>query len=276
VGACLALAGWRPLIVEGAGLRLQGAGHPAFLAAFAMVGSYAALIEFLRAGWWRDAALLAMNVVILLLTGARAPLAITAVVIGLSLVFAPSPGLPMVRRWPLLLGGVVALVVLALLSGELADLRVFTLLATEADNLSGRDEIWPLFRAARNASPWVGWGMGAGKMLVAVDRPLALRLGTSAAHNEYLRLGVDGGYLGLGLLVLLFMVWGVAHLRHLRGSDRFVTLLVLIGLAVHSYTDNTLIATTASVLFAWITAVFVRGTREAQARDHPERENALS
>jgi hypothetical protein len=35
--------------------------------------------------------------------------------------------------------------------------------------------------------------------------------------------------------------------------------LVFLAFAVHSLTDNTLIATTASVLFAWVSAVFARG-----------------
>jgi len=203
------------------------------------------------------------------LSGARVPLAITAMVIALSLVFVPSPHLPMLRRVPLLLGGAVAVVVVAVValsSGMLGGLRIFNLMTTEVGNLSGRDEIWPLFQAAWDASPWLGWGVGAGKTLVALDSPLARLLGTNAAHNEYLRIGVEGGYLGLGLLALLFVLWGFAHLRVLRGSDRILLLLVLIGFAVHSYTDNTLIATTSSVLFAWITAVFARGVCEAEAR----------
>jgi hypothetical protein len=38
--------------------------------------------------------------------------------------------------------------------------------------------------------------------------------------------------------------------------------LVFLAFAVHSATDNTLIATTASLMFAWISAVFARAEHE--------------
>lgn len=266
LGAGLAIAGLRPLLVEGAGLRLQGAGHPAFLGGFALAASCAAVTELLRTGAWRHVGWLVLNLAILLLSGARAPLAIGVAVVGLALLLAPSPCLPWPRRVGLLLGGAAAGAGLLTASGPLGDIRVFNLLATDAENLSGRDEIWPLFQSAWDASPWWGWGVGAGKVLVDVDSPLARMLGTTAAHNEYLRIGVDGGYVGLGLLATFFVLWSVSHLRVLRGSDRWVLLLALVGFAVHSSTDNTLIATTSSVLFAWMAAVFARTARNAESR----------
>lgn len=87
---------------------------------------------------------------------------------------------------------------------------------------------------------------------------------TTAAHNEYLRIGVEGGYFGLGLLVLLLALWAWQGSRRLLlPSDRAILRLVFIAFAIHSITDNTLIATTACVLFAWVSAVFARGALEA-------------
>ena len=39
--------------------------------------------------------------------------------------------------------------------------------------------------------------------------------------------------------------------------------LVMFGFALQSITDNTLIAATASVLFAWVSTIFARGAIEA-------------
>ena len=267
LGLGLAGAGLRPVLVEGMGWRLQGAGHPAFLGGFALVACYASVLEWLRTGQWRFGAALVLNLLILLLSGARGPLAIGVVVVGLALVFVPAARLGWARRVPFLLGGGLVAVGLFAAAGWLSGMRVFNLLGAEAANLSGRDEIWPLFQAAWDASPVWGWGTGAGKVLVGVETPLARFLGTNAAHNEYLRIGVESGFVGLGLLVGFFLLWAWRHLRVLRGPDRWVMLLVLAGFAVHSATDNTLIATTASGLFAWITTVFARGAREAERKD---------
>lgn len=160
----------------------------------------------------------------------------------------------------------LALVALVALSEEASGIRLLGILRGDEAGLSGRDLIWPIFRDVRDASPWVGWGVGAGKVLVAEDDPLARLLGTTAAHNEYLRIGVDGGWLGLGLLVVMFVAWTWWHTRRLSPTERVVLRLVMAGFAVHAYTDNVLIATTASVLFTWVSAAFAGGAGSAQAR----------
>ena len=71
----LDLAGLRPLFVDSGGERLAGLGHPAFLAGFCLAAIYACLIELYRDGRSRWLLLLAANFLILVLTGARAPLA---------------------------------------------------------------------------------------------------------------------------------------------------------------------------------------------------------
>lgn len=265
-GIVLGALGVRPLFTGQTGLRLAGPGHPAFLAGFAMAGIWASLLALLLGGRRRDIALLGVNFAILALTGARGPLAIASVVTVLALVFAPAPAFPPPRRAALLVTAGLALVAMVALSEEARGIRLLGILRGDEAGLSGRDLIWPIFRDARDASPWVGWGVGAGKVLVAEDDPLARLLGTTAAHNEYLRIGVDGGWLGLALLVTMFVAWTWWHTRRLSPTERVVLRLVMAGFAVHAYTDNVLIATTASVLFTWVSAAFAGGAGSAQVR----------
>ena len=258
LGMAMAVAGMRPLF-GGDGLRLAGPGHPAFLAGFALAGVWASLLALFIGGRRRDLALLVLNLVILVLTGARAPLAIASVVILVALVAVPSAAFGARRRMGVGLAVAAGMLGLVLLSEVTGAVRILEVLRGDAGGLSGRDLMWPYFSAAWDASPWVGWGVGAGKELVPVDAPLARLLGTNAAHNEYLRIGVEGGWVGLVLLVASFVLWTWWHTRRLPVTERRLLRLVMAGIAVHAYTDNVLIATTASVLFAWVSAAFAGG-----------------
>src|SRR6185437_1806408 len=87
----LTLLDLRPLFVDSGGARLAGLGHPAFLAGVCLPAIYACLTELYRFGRRGDVVLLTMNFLILLLTGARAPLAYAVAVTGLTLIAVPSP-----------------------------------------------------------------------------------------------------------------------------------------------------------------------------------------
>ncbi len=264
-GGILDLAGLRPLFFEGGGERLAGLGHPAFLAGFCLAAIYACLIELYREGESRTLLLLAVNFLILALTGARAPLAYAVAVTGLTLCLVRSSAFPRrCRILPLLLAACL-LPLLVILASDLSTVRLFNVLSNEAGNLSGRDLLWPPFEQAAAASPWVGWGLGAGNAIITPDSELARLIQTWAAHNEYLRMRVEGGLIGLGLLVVLFVLWVVHHTSRLRRTDRVIMRLVFIAFAAHAYTDNVLISTTACVFFAFATAVFARGAREREA-----------
>ena len=75
-------------------------------------------------------------------------------------------------------------------------MRAFQVLTTNLGNLSGRQLLWPNFEQAAAGSPWLGWGVGAGNIIIPQDDPVAKLLQTWAAHNEYLRIEVEGGQLG--------------------------------------------------------------------------------
>ena len=264
-GAVLDLAGIRPLFVISGGLRLGALSHPAFLGGFALTAIYACLVELYREGNRGLIGLLAVNFAILVLTGARAPLLYGVAVTGLTLAFVPSPAFARRERTGLLLAA-AALVPLAIaLAGNLTAFRLFNLLDHNADGLSGREQIWAYFERAAATSPWVGWGVGAGNAVIPQTSHVVQVMHTWAAHNEYLRIAVEGGRIGEALLLALFILWATAHTARLPGPERAILRLVFLAFACHAATDNVLISTSASVLFAFIAAVFARGALEAEA-----------
>ena len=260
-GMVLAAAGVRPLFIESGGLRLTGLGHPAFLASVCLAGIYAGLIQFYRSGRPSELPLLGVNLAILVLTGARAPLFYAAAVGGATLVCVASPNVA--GRWRLLLllsAGVAALLLLALmLAGDLESVRLFNVLGSDLGNLSGREYLWEAFEAVTGGSPWVGWGIGAGNVIIPPDSPVAKLLHTWAAHNEYLRIQVEGGHLGRALLIVMFAVWVWRKTAVLPEAERRIMRLVFLAFAGHAVTDNVLISTPSCVLFALAAAVFSRG-----------------
>lgn len=266
VGACLPLAaaGVRPLFVESGGARLAGLGHPAFLAGVCLPAIYACLIQLFRDGRRGNLMLLIINGLILVLTGARAPLAYAVAVSGLALISIRSTVFVARDRLLLMLSVSAMVAILALFAGNLEDIRLFNVVVNETSNLSGRDLLWPEFEAAAARSPWFGWGIGAGNAVVSPNGQVVQVLHTWAAHNEYLRMGVEGGLFGRTLLIGLFAGWVIVRTRTLYASDCRIMRLAFIAFAGHAITDNVLISTPACVLFAFTTAVFARHGSKAE------------
>jgi O-antigen ligase len=246
------------------GLRLGMPGQPPFLAGFALIAIYALLFEFLRRPARTDLFLLALNFVILLLTGARAPLAL-ALAIMLATIFL-APGMTAFRRIMALAGAGALAAAAALCLGSLSFIRAVGLTQIgDGLDLSNRTLIWPAFEQAIAASPWFGWGVGAGKVVVPVGSPLGVLIQTNAAHNEYLRIAAEGGFVGLALLAALLALWTMRGSSTLPRPQRIFLRLCLAAFAVHSATDNTLIATTSSIFFIWLSAVFASGAEGSKA-----------
>ncbi len=266
LGSMLDLAGLRPVLQESGGLRLAGLGHPAFLAGVCLPAIYAGLMTWLRSGTRRAALLLGINLAILFLTGARAPAAYAAVVIGGSLILAPGAAIPRAHRLALIAVGIVALPALLILGESYSSLRMFEVLAGDASHLSGRDLLWPEFEAASARAPWFGWGLGSGNLVIARDSLIVQLLRTWAAHNEYLRIQVEGGYIGRTLLIVLFVLWATVHTRRLPLLERVVMRLIFLTFGAHAMTDNVLISTPAAVYFAFIAAVYAEAAESVSNR----------
>jgi O-antigen ligase len=256
-GVALQLAGVHAMYdVEQGALRLGASGEPAFLAGFALIGIYAGLVE-LSAGIRRvEAGWLLVNFIILFATGARVPL-VLAVLVTVFAVLQPHS--PFAARGKIMfLAAAGALASLAVIfANALSFIRVFDLVRLgEAGNLSHRDLVWPYFETAIANSPWVGWGVGAGKFVLPVTSVLSATIGTNAAHNEYLRIGAEGGFIGLALLVVFIGLWAWRGSRFLPPAQRGLLRLIFIAFALHAATDNVLIATTSSIFFVWVSALF--------------------
>jgi O-antigen ligase len=266
-GAALQAAGLHAMFdATGGTPRLTGPGEAPFLAGFALVAIYAGLVEVLERPGRREFFVLLGNFVILLATGARAPLAL-AVLVGVAAFMLPNAKIPAGAKVSLLAGTGIMAGLAFIFAGSLGFLRVVDLAqAGQATNLSNRGLTWPYFQAAIHNSPLLGWGVGAGKSVIPVDSPLSGLIGTNAAHNEYLRIGAEGGFFGLALLAALMGLWAWRGSAPLPAPQRWLMRVIFLAFALHSWTDNTLIATTSSVLFLWVSVVFATPRQRATAR----------
>lgn len=240
--------------------RYQGLHSPPFLAGFCVTAVFAATLEYLRT--WRMSWLMlgAAALAVLLATQARAP--IIAVALFLLLVFALSDRrtFPVKRKIDLAMGGLLPAAVL------LGPVLVFALDRFLGDggsaNFSGRDVIWPYFIDAIERRPLFGYGLGAGKLIVDPEDPQIRLIRSNAAHNEYLRLSVDAGIIGCAAIFAAIIAWVWAGTRRAAPADRLVLRCALAAALLHAGFDNTLIASTAVIQFAWFTAALARARAE--------------
>ena len=124
--------------------------------------------------------------------------------------------------------------------GDLVDLASDPVALFYAVNWQGRQVIWPVLAHAWSTSPWTGLGMGASAVVLETSFP-GLPM---VAHNEYLRLGVDAGWIGVALFFLAIVMWLRVVLQAARSRAAGVrehalpALAATLAWAVISATDN--------------------------------------
>ncbi len=250
--------------------RFQGMHSAPFLAGFCETAIFAATIEYMRG--FRPTWLIigGLNLAVLLATQARMPLATVVIFVGIVFLFSNRHIFPLRRKVDLVMGGGVPGLLL------LSPIIAFAMqrFISQGTDTSGRDLMWPYFLDAIENRPLFGYGLGAGKLLVNPDDPLIKLLGTTAAHNEYLRLSIDGGIIGCAAIFLAIIAWMWWGSRSLDARERLVLRAALIGFLLHSAFDNTLIASTSVMLFCVIGAILARGRAEAQAVRHKRRQSS--
>ncbi|MBK1658510.1 O-antigen ligase family protein [Paracraurococcus ruber] len=244
------------------GGRFQGLHTPPFLAGFCVTAVFAATLEYLRGFRPIWLAVAGLDLAILLLTQARAPLIATGIFLGLVFLLSGRDIFPLRRKVDMVMGGLVpGLIMLG--PAIYYALGRFTEMAGDA---SGRDIIWPYFIDAIKARPFFGFGLGAGKLIVNPEDPTIRLLGSNAAHNEYLRLSVDAGIVGCAAIFLSIIAWIWIGARKCPPAERLVLRAALVAALLHSGFDNTLIASTALMQFTFFTAAMARGRADMRER----------
>ncbi len=74
--------------------------------------------------------------------------------------------------------------------------RLFEVLNGKADNLSGRQLLWPMFETASAKAPWFGWGLGSGNLVIPRGSRIAELLHTYGGPQRILRIQMKVGYVG--------------------------------------------------------------------------------
>ncbi|HUP89496.1 MAG TPA: O-antigen ligase family protein, partial [Longimicrobiales bacterium] len=110
-----------------------------------------------------------------------------------------------------------------------------------AINWQGRQLLWAIAWAAFMASPLFGLGMGSSAAVIRESFP---DQDVKVVHNEYLRLAVDTGLIGVALFAVSIITWLVAAIRLSRNGDNFVRELAfpavagIVAWGLISITDN--------------------------------------
>jgi O-antigen ligase len=273
-GCLLHLVGYRPAYWMDLGaFRLQGAAVPAQLSQMGVVGMMAGLaLDSRRRATW----LVLFNFFLVTWSGTRMGILEGLIVIStyfLVEVYSSLKGKPLRRRQSAtLLGGAL----LVLLSYSPVLMIRFTALhpwapeavvltlpdifgfgdEAESDEEStaeltistaGRLAAWRFFWEVAQDDLWFGRGIGTS---VTASRG-HLHWTYTAPHNEYLRTIVDGGFVGLGLILVGFSLLIVQLARDCPPAQRLALFLAFSILALDCATRNTLITQQFSVCF-WL------------------------
>jgi teichuronic acid biosynthesis protein TuaE len=245
LGIVLQLAGLHSLWNEPTSFdvswRLRGASIAAQLALMAFGSCVAAYVCHRLTGWRPARYLVALDALILALTlsrGTAVALGVAAIWPALRFALAPlhlRPGAAVARLG--LVVAVAALVALTLvpkLENRNAGGRYYAGVGTFQDPTSGRSDAWKELYAIAKQSPLFGHGLGSGPITKIQEG------GFLAQHNEYLRLFLEGGYVGGGLVLLAIVLVIATCIARAPPLIRLDLAGVMVAWAGLSYYDNTL------------------------------------
>lgn len=276
LGVVLQAAGLHQLIEHGTGFdsstRLAGASIAAQLALTAFVACITSSICYRLTRWSPAAVLLVLNAAILALTvsrGAALALAIALFLPALRFAFAARRpgGTPRWLRLGALLVAVGAVLVVAVpaLQSRASTGYYVPGQGTLYDPTSGRLKAWREFYAIAKQSPLYGHGLGAGPITRIQEQ------GFQAQHNEYLRMFLEGGYIGGGLVLLAIVTVIATSMALSPPAVRLDLVGLVVGFGVLSYTDNTLSSVNLAVPFCLLLGVcaswstFTQGAAKARS-----------
>ena len=245
-GAALDAAGVHPLqMAEYTGVqRLQGASIPAYFGFLCAAGAGGATALLLRpsgsARHLRPWALLALGLSIVCagLSGTRGALIATVVVASPALVrMVRSARRRHVRLRRALLIGLLAVIGTAAVLPTLIE-RTKTSSTNDDLDTSGRAEAWTFYLDAMNGATLAGRGIGAGPVIGEEGFGL-LRGDFRGTHNEYVRLFVESGWLGVVLVVGAVTLHLRAHLAATPAHAKAGLVALIVTFVAYSVVDNT-------------------------------------
>ena len=227
------------------GLRLHGATNAGWLAFLAFAGFAIALHEAVQTRQRGMAVLVAVNLALVVLTGGRMGMAASLV---LALVYgggARAAAVVATRPAAVALGLCGALALLLLLGATLAESQRLDALQ-HVFRLTDRDTIWLHYFHLVQERPLLGHSLGAG---------LLGRSYYDLPHNEYLRLLVEGGIIGLVLYGGAVVLWGRQVMARVRPAERAFVRALFVALAVYALTDNILTMVPGLVPFVYLALI---------------------
>lgn len=239
------------------GLRLNGASNAGWLACLAFAGFAIALHEALRRRHLGFACLAAGNVLIAVLTGGRMGIG-ACLVLAVAYLGFTQPRIGRRGTIAMGIGGALGLLLLSapLVQGFYAD-RLEGMFS-----LTGRQSIWAGYFQQFLDNPLFGRGLGAGALGASYfDLP----------HNDYLRLLVEGGVVGLVIYGGAVLLWGRRVVALVAPDERPFVRALFLALAVYALTDNVLTMAPALVPFVYLALIL----GEPDARSDPPSSNPM-
>lgn len=209
--------------------RMQGSLIPAYLSGIAMCGTFAALQVYL-ANNQKYIYIFAANSLVLLASGGRAALAVTILTCGATILF--KRGLQLSKKVILFFCVLFGSIPIIFLFWD----RLLTRFTTSGAN--GRDIIWDYLLEVSKDYPWTG--IGFGHQFFAVPREIDIIVGSSAAHNDFIRLTLELGYIGAILFYIILTGSILRIFLRSRMPGDFVLIISYLGFLLLSRTDNAL------------------------------------
>ncbi|MGH6905655.1 MAG: O-antigen ligase family protein [Geminicoccaceae bacterium] len=238
------------------GDRLRGATNAGWLAFLGFIGFAVALHEAIRRRRFDFAGLALLNVLITLLSGGRMALVACGVLSVTYVLLTPA-----LRTTSALLGLIAAIGTGALLLVVDPQLPLHEL-AQDPERLldpNGRDRLWQGYLDQVRANPIFGQGLGAAEPAAYNRLP----------HNAYLRLLVDGGFVGLIIYAAAVLAWGRRVLGLVPPSERGFVCALFLALGVYALTDNILLMPPGLIPFLYLAVMRIpspRGARRSRRR----------
>ena len=157
----------------------------------------------------------------------------------------------LLRKTPTLAAGAFAVVMLLLSYASTFHERFFegynnVEIGGVEISTSGRNQIWPAVIESAWQHPVAGGGLGSSQLaLTMFDQEVV-----GHPHNDYLRVWHDGGFIGLGLLLIALLPWvrvirkqwvWIIRAGWSHPEVDFAALLTLVGLLLAFITDNPIV-----------------------------------